>query len=332
MNDYIIRKYSTHSIVYSYETGFFHCVPNTLVEDFVGKRLKAGTIEIPIDRELIESITSPVVIGMMYSNVCNLDCRYCIAKNGKGYSKTNTLSCRTAELVKRISASDALGLLVSGGEPTLNASIIPLLKELSECDLYVTLDSNGIGWSDELIKVVSEDKSIVVRISLDSEQASIHNANRGRFDHTIKTIKALISKGKYPRINTVLHNGNCRCLRSFADFLISLGIAKWHIYKVQGDFAPEDLIIDDGVAAKAVSDLLYYVGDKIKVLCKFTSDNDGFASFVIDSEGNAFSSDNKNHKKVVFGNIFSRDISDVWRSAPYDYRLRHIKKYVKFIY
>lgn len=332
MNNYIIRKYSTHSIVYSYETGLFYCVPNELVEDFVGKRLKDGSIDIPHDRELIESITSPVVIGMMYSNVCNLDCRYCIAKNGKGYSDHNLLSCHTAELVERISASDTLGLLVSGGEPTLNASIIPLLEELTGLDLYVTLDSNGIGWSDELIRVVSKDPSIVVRISLDSEQASIHNANRGHFDKTIKTIMALIANGKYPRINTVLHNGNCRDLSSFADFLIALGIEKWHIYKVQGDFAPEDLIIDDGVAAESVRDLLRYVGNRIKVLCKFTSNNDGFASFVIDSEGSAFSSDNKNHEKVVFGNIFSRSISDIWRSTPYDYRLRHIKKYVKFRY
>ena len=332
MNDYIIRKYSMHSIVYSYETGLFYCVPNELVEDFIGKRLKVGTIDIPIDRELIESITSPIVIGMMYSNACNLDCRYCFAKNGKGSSERNTLSCHTAELVERICASDALGLLVSGGEPTLNASIISLLQELSKLDLYVTLDSNGIGWSDELIKVVSKDPSIVVRISLDSEKESIHNSNRGLFDRTIQTIKALITKGKYPRINTVLHNGNCRDLRSFADFLIMLGITKWHIYKVQGDFAPEDLIIDDDIAAESVNDLLRYVGDKITVLCKFTSNNDGFASFVIDSEGNAFSSDNKNHKKFVFGNIFSSDISEIWGSTSYDYRLRHIKKYVKFRY
>lgn len=332
MNNYIVREYTKYSIIYSFKTGLFYCVPNDIVEDFVNGRLKRGDTEVHVDRELIESVTSPVVIGMMYSNVCNLDCRYCIAKNGKGYSERNTLSCRNGELVERITESDALGLLVSGGEPTLNTSIIPLLKKLTGCDLYVTLDSNGVGWSKELIGAVAGDPDIVVRISLDSEQADIHNANRGHYDQTIRTIRSLIDHGKIPRINTVLHSGNCTQLRSFADFLIALGIEKWHIYKVQGEFAPKDLIIDDAAAEKCISDLLDYVGDRIKVLCKFTSNNDGFASFVIDSEGNAFSSDNENHKKVVFGNIFTSSISDIWRSAPYDYRLRHIMKYVKFKY
>ena len=38
-----------------------------------------------------KEFNSPIVVGLMVSNLCNLECSYCIARNGNGYSANNIL-------------------------------------------------------------------------------------------------------------------------------------------------------------------------------------------------------------------------------------------------
>lgn len=273
------------------------------------------------------SFSGPLVTGIMLSNYCNLFCRYCIAYYGGGYSQKNTIEKNTDKLISNLLDSKVIGVLISGGEPTLSPVLPILLKTLSTLPFYITLDTNGVLLPDAVKKVLISSNKIIPRISLDSHIESIHNKNRGHFIETKATILSLLSSGVDVRINTVLHRDNCECLLDFGKYLISIGIKKWHIFKLQPQFAPKYLKIDDELAQETISELKNTLGDKINIICKFTKDNDGFASFVVDSDMNCFSTDNSN--KCIFGNMNDNSMRTIWNNTNKTYRENHIKKYIK---
>lgn len=117
-------------------------------------------------------------------------------------------------------------------------------------------------------------------------------------------------------------------LNEMAKNLIAMGIRKWHIFKLQSAFAPNHLHISDTVAENAISALKIRYADRIIINCKFSKENDRFASFVVDSELNCFSTDNEAGTKVVFGNLTKNRIKEIWDKTTMNYKMRHLSKYL----
>lgn len=278
-----------------------------------------------------ESFESPIVVGIMISNFCNLNCSYCLARNGSSYSEQNLLIKNEDILINRLIKSQIISLLVSGGEPTLYSNLPTFLDKMYNSNFLIMLDTNGTKLSYELIDTLKR-VSIFPRISLDSVSDEIHNKNRGNFSDTFENIKKLINQGIEFRINTVIHNDNIYELEKIAEFMLENNIKTWHLFKLQQEFAPKSIWINDDIVEKNINLIREKYGDKLNIICKFTKNNDSFASFVIDSMGYCFSTDNKNEtsKKIVFGNIFEKNIQDIWKSSPLDYRLRHYKKHLTY--
>ena len=98
----IVRHVShLYSIVYSYYTGYYYLakrknIPSeytldgkyTAHLDFINKISSMALSPSEID---VSEINSPIVISIMLSNICNLNCKYCISRNAHSYSKTNNL-------------------------------------------------------------------------------------------------------------------------------------------------------------------------------------------------------------------------------------------------
>lgn len=326
---------SSYYVVYSYVKGYYYLLPlNTInmfeytnngiynlnnLDDIIPFALNPKSID-------ISEIDSPIVIGLMVSNICNLHCSYCIANNAKSYSAKNALfnKNKIIELSSSLRETHVIGLMLSGGEPFLNPELAFLIEMITDERFLCELDTNGTIFTDELINTISK-KYIIPRVSLDSVNPLVHNHVRSGFDRTMDTLCRLKEKNIEYRINTVLHGYNKDSIFQLAEWIKDEGIKKWHIFKLQRLFAPEEIWISDEETAEIVSKLKNHYGNKIDILCKFSISNDGFASFMIDSEGNCFSTYKKD--KILFGNLFEESITKIWQRLPNDYKFNHLNKY-----
>lgn len=94
---------------------------------------------------------------------CDLSCPYCFDPEHVGRKRANTSIARIAEqLAFRAPTLD--GVVISGGEPTANVRLIPLLEALAHTGLPVKLDTSGS--SPDVLASVLE-TGLVAFVSLD---------------------------------------------------------------------------------------------------------------------------------------------------------------------
>ena len=281
----------------------------------------------------IDILNAPIVTGIMVTNRCNLKCKYCIACNAHSYSDTDTFIRYQRKLFADISKAGVISVLLSGGEPTLCSDLPSIMDSISDHRYICMLDTNGTLLSDNLVKAIKNNR-IIPRVSLDSTNQNVNDYCRGCTDSVLKGINSLIQCNVIPRINTVLTSINYDSIDILAQWLIDNGITKWHIFKLQTAFAPKSFWLTDDQFVEKINMLQKTYGDKIEILSKYGQEKDKFASFVIDSEGNCFSTNNlisgQSHK-VVFGNIQEQSLIDIWSSVPAEYKRRHYKKYVFYV-
>lgn len=340
MNPCVVKKINNkYFVIYSYCTGYYYLLSNYYLDNILYTQSQIYDIDADLWRicehnainpntiKDLSVFNSPIVMGMMISNCCNLDCSYCIALHANSYSINNYLLDDMEEIVSRIQMSNVVGLLLSGGEPTLNMRLPVFIDKIAQGDFLCELDTNGVYLSKEICQLLKT-KWVVPRISLDSIQEDIHNSVRGRFEETYQNVTQLLNNGVDFRINTVLHNFNKDCIFDLAEWISRNNIQKWHIYRLQEAYAPYSLHMNDIEANNILKLLKIKYKDKIDIICKFSLKKDGFASFMIDSEGTCFSTRGK--EKIYFGNIFYENISEIWRRTPQQFKINHLNKFLYF--
>jgi len=327
----------SNSLVYSFRNGRFFVVPNFVVfEKNESRQRKEIRISDNVYENLLEnsckrtdfdyeSIKTPIVLSLMVSNRCNIRCKYCIAFNGKGYSKECNILSNRDVLIDNIRDSHVISLLISGGEPVMNPDLPFFVQDIMNIPMLILLDSNGTIRNKKLTDLLVNRK-VILRVSIDSCKREIHDKNRAMFDRLQKNVSEYLSSSVDLRINTVLHRDNYDSMLQLGEWIVDRGIHYWHIFKLQRNFAPKRLWISD----KEADDMLMFLKGKfqgrLNVLCKFVKSNDDFSSFVIDSEGYCFSS--KKGDKYILGNLLDDSLEEVWRRSPIDYRRSHCDKYL----
>ena len=141
------------------------------------------------------------VLWFNTGSLCNLECANCYIESSP---KNDRLSYLNAEdirpfLEELCTPIETIG--ITGGEPFLNPSIIPILRMcLEKCPVLVLTNGHRAikRWIRELDKLNTEFSSrLHLRISLDHFTREIHEGERGKntFDSTLETIKLLHDKG-----------------------------------------------------------------------------------------------------------------------------------------
>ena len=348
MYNSLIRKLNnTYFLLYSYLSGRYFVSEYSKIKSLHG-RGNEGIEELSINPDEyntirnssvnpdllpVDILTAPIVTGIMVTNRCNLMCKYCIARNAQSYSHTDVFAYYHNKLLTDIAKSGVMSVLLSGGEPTLCPNLSNIIDSISDHRYVCMLDTNGSLLSDKLVSAIKNNR-IIPRISLDSIHHEINDYCRGCTDSVLRGIHSLIQYNVIPRINTVLTAANYDSIDELARWLIHNGINKWHIFKLQTAFAPNNLWLTDDQFIEKINFLRATYGNKIEIISKYGQEKDKFASFVIDSEGNCFSTNNlipgQSHK-VIFGNIQNQSLMDIWSSAPDEYKKRHYKKYVYYL-
>ncbi|KAI9731496.1 MAG: hypothetical protein M1834_004616 [Cirrosporium novae-zelandiae] len=78
--------------------------------------------------------------SIMFTSLCNLSCPWC--HNGS-IVRGEREDITAQDVFRQITASEHKNLVISGGEPTINAGLIPFLRLLKKAGVSVKLDTNG---------------------------------------------------------------------------------------------------------------------------------------------------------------------------------------------
>ena len=99
---------------------------------------------------------------------CNLKCIFCFTKCGTRFSNDRTINNQMVldflkDATQYVYNKELMNyFLVSEGEPTLNPDLIPMLKEISSLGGTMTIFSNLLALSDEIVDAFAEIKNLFV--------------------------------------------------------------------------------------------------------------------------------------------------------------------------
>lgn len=103
------------------------------------------------------------VASVIFTGACNYKCPNCHAKHLLNGTNKNYSEKEIFDYLKK-SQKFIDGVVISGGEPTLEQDLVPFIKRLRELEFYIKLDTNGFHWEalepillEELVHYISLD-------------------------------------------------------------------------------------------------------------------------------------------------------------------------------
>jgi len=173
------------------------------------------------DKEIENKIPLPECgyhLGTIYfylTEGCNLKCRHCwIAP--KFQTEDSVWPSLDFELFKDIiKQGKELGLSavkLTGGEPLIHPDIEKILDHIREQDLRLTIETNGVKCTPELVAKIAQHKKAFISVSLDGVDADTHEWVRGVpgcFDAAVEGIRNLVKAKLRPQIIMSVMKHNC---------------------------------------------------------------------------------------------------------------------------
>ncbi len=145
---------------------------------------------------------------------CNLRCRHCwiAPKFEQGKPKYPTLDFELfKDIIEQGKQLGMRSVKLTGGEPLIHPDIEKILDYIYENELHLTIETNGVKCTPEIVSKIIKTKHPFVSISLDGSDAATHEWVRGVdgcFDAAIQGAKNLINAGLRPQfiMSIMKHN------------------------------------------------------------------------------------------------------------------------------
>lgn len=140
---------------------------------------------------------SPTIITWILTKRCNLTCKHCSSYLSKDKIKTDELMI----LAKKLAESDAMVIVLSGGEPLMVPNIKEIISLLKDHGKIVKINTNGLNLSSMADFLLEKEVDYIV-VSIDGPDAASHDEIRGKkgsFDRAVEGLRYLQqhkSKGK----------------------------------------------------------------------------------------------------------------------------------------
>jgi SynChlorMet cassette radical SAM/SPASM protein ScmF len=148
---------------------------------------------------------------------CNLMCRHCWIKphfiNGKPDPKECIDPDMLFDTAREAKTLGLCGAKLTGGEPLFHPRFREIAAGLSDMELAMNMETNGVLITPELARFLKNDTKVhFISISLDDNEAAAHDAFRGvpgAFDAALRGLDALAEAG-YANTQVImsLHKGN----------------------------------------------------------------------------------------------------------------------------
>lgn len=123
---------------------------------------------------------------------CDLRCSHCFVSATPEGEDMSAAVLRGA--IGRLLAARVANVTITGGEPLVHPELLDILSELVDAGLDVTVCTNGVNLSDDVVRRAAELGKVTFNVSLDGARAESHGRFRGdvsSFDRTVANVRRL---------------------------------------------------------------------------------------------------------------------------------------------
>lgn len=184
----------------------------------------------------------PVVLNIVITRRCNMDCEYCVAKDFAGIENEDLVL--SAEMIRWINRSSFMLLVLTGGEPLMppyDAVSMRLIDSMR--DQGVILDTNGTFLPDRSVLSYLKKHRVMIRVSMDSirpeEEIELRRVLKRRDLHSssayykkLRNIERFLKAGVNTSVQTVVWRNNPESLYQTIDWLSANGIKQWYLQRL----------------------------------------------------------------------------------------------------
>jgi MoaA/NifB/PqqE/SkfB family radical SAM enzyme len=183
-------------------------------------------------------LLAPEMIEWFPTYLCNSHCLYCGGYDQKGISEFEGI-VPLEVIFDIVRASAHQGTRIwniggRGGEPLLYPNLLAVLREIKKNGMQGILITNGLLLKEEMVKELFYIKWDILRISLDSSDADVHDSIRGVRGNFFIIDKALEilreskrqegSSFPYVICCPVITNRNYRHIEKYIDYCVAKGV------------------------------------------------------------------------------------------------------------
>lgn len=175
---------SSEGIIHSTEEN------RNLIRSFLEEKIIKKIKKPPFEREFsYKNLSSPFNATIQITNRCNLNCVHC----HRDSENKKTLDFKKfKELVTELRKLNVFNVNLSGGEPLLVPGLIKMVETIDNLGMKVTISTNGILLTQNLVRKLKKAGLKYLQISLDSDNPRNHNKIRGSESAFLKTLSNLI--------------------------------------------------------------------------------------------------------------------------------------------
>lgn len=265
-------------------------------------------------------------LNLYITNRCNLCCKHCYMFAGTPL--VNELqSNEVLVLLKEFRRYGGCNLILSGGEVTERGDLREIVSAANELHLTITLLTNGIDWSDDLVEYIS-DKVAEVQVSIDGydEESNSKIRGIGQFQLALDTVKRFYDKGvrvtvavtpMYPIDKAEYINFGKRMLDTFYRENFNIKFS----YELIGGRDYSATHIDNEIYRKTIEEIVesIYPDNKLEKFAlnhksKMLFSNCGYGALTVAADGSVFFCNRLSDLKC-YGNIRNMSFEDITQLA-----------------
>lgn len=159
---------------------------------------------------------------------CNLACRHCWIAPDFLNAGTSQKALPIDTFKKIVTEAKEIGLTsvkLTGGEPLIHPDIIPILRYISDEELGVSVESNGVAMTPHIADLIKSCKGHFISISIDGMKRN-HEWMRGvsgSFDRASQGVRTLVETGIHPQVIMAVAGRNKDEIGSLARYARDLG-------------------------------------------------------------------------------------------------------------
>ena len=186
--------------------------------------------------------SEPVLLNIVITRRCNMNCDYCVQKDFAGIEKEDLVLSK--DMIRWINCSPFMVLVLTGGEPLMppyDAVSMGLIDSVK--DRGVILDTNGTFLPVQAVLSRLKKQRVMVRVSMDSirpdEELSRRKAlkghgldNRSAYFTKLTNIERFLSAGVETAVQTVLWQKNEPGLEQTIGWLSERGVTRWYLQRL----------------------------------------------------------------------------------------------------
>ncbi len=194
------------------------------------------------------------VLFLLVNSTCDINCTYCFYTTGHERRSRFRVQPKIAgRAAERIASVGFKTVILSGGDPLhsrFKYETYALIAELKARGLRVVINTSAVRLTGEDLDTIVGLGVDRVDVSIDSHDAVVNDAQRGRHHDAVSAITGLIERGYYNVVTTtVVTKHNAPTLVETISWLRKLGVEN---VRIQRAFLPDDSIDEDNTIRQAM--------------------------------------------------------------------------------